>query len=220
MPGEMFNGSKALGDLVFVSRPLTCSMSCMWKQLKAVHSQLILGVHLKWEPHSFSFSGNYFKTKKRLARIKADIKRILGENPRYLMVSGVSLSLPSHDIALRNIWWSIFSDTSEWKDLACIWGGWKGSYLNVHSFHIWTCCKVSQQNFVLTCLAWAFMRFRPQHFAVQARKSLEWSKVKLVGVFLHQKTGFPQTCSLNRGGASIKRILIRNGPQKVQHWES
>ena len=103
--------SMDLKHLVFVSKPLASSMSCTWKHLKAVHSQLIL--HLKWEAHSVSFLGNYFKTRKRLARIRADIKRILGENPKYLMVPEVSLSLPSHDIALRNIWWTIFSDTSE-----------------------------------------------------------------------------------------------------------
>ena len=33
MRAEMFNGSKVLGDLVFVPKPLACSMSCMWKQL-------------------------------------------------------------------------------------------------------------------------------------------------------------------------------------------
>ena len=53
------------------------------------------------------------------------------------------------------------------------------------------------------------------HRLYKRRIDLTRGLVELVGVFLHQKLGFPQTCSLNRGGASIKRILISNGPQKV-----
>ena len=192
MRGEMFDGSKALGDLVFVSKPLACSMSCMWKHVKTVHSQLML--------HSFSFLGNYFKTKRRLARIQADFKRILWENPKYHQVPEISLSLSSHDIALRNIWWTIFSDTSEWTTSLAFGEVERDpfnfiaeyQYLNLHSFiHIYEHVAKSR-NKALFWHVWALI-LRASGLNTSQSK-LEWSKLELVRVFLHQKTGFPQTC--------------------------
>ena len=67
-------------DLVFVPKPLACSMSCMWKHLKAVHRQLILGVHLKWESHSFNFSGELFQNKKASRALKLTFEDSLGKS--------------------------------------------------------------------------------------------------------------------------------------------
>ena len=175
--------------MVFVSKPLACSMSCMRKHLKAVHSQLIL--------HSFSFLGNYFKTKRRLARVRADIKRILWENPKYHQVPQVSLSLPSHDIALRNIWWTIFSDTSEWRTSLAFGEVERDpfnfiaeyQYLNVHSFiHIYERVAKSR-NKAWFWHVWALI-LRASGLNTSQSK-LEWSKLELVRVFLHQRNRIP-----------------------------